>query len=336
MARRNDQTSRPHPGRSSAGPFGPRGGLGGASDDFDSYLASGADARDAEGDVLQDPWAGWDQADLYGRDARLDRVDRGPDDPPSRQEHFEQDYVLEARDPDLDARGNRAYSPDPAGPDDWQQDAGRDRDFGGRDTAAWYARHGSNQQRMAALRQRQAQRVQAAGEDDQRAPAARERIELDHDYHLLAAERRPQAAYRPQAPHPGRLPGGRGHPTTPHGWAHGDPPERSMGWDEPSYGSSPTRQQEDHRGRGPRNVRRSDARIREDLCERLAEDPVVDATDVQVQCSDGVVVLEGAVATRRMKHRAEDVVDACPGVREIENRLQVRQRGVTRAEQRAP
>jgi osmotically-inducible protein OsmY len=80
---------------------------------------------------------------------------------------------------------------------------------------------------------------------------------------------------------------------------------------------------ESRRGRGPRNYHRSDQRIREDVCERLMDDDYVDAGGIEVQVQDGVVTLTGTVDERWEKHRAEDIVDACGGVREIENRIRV-------------
>src|SRR5882672_9564291 len=50
-----------------------------------------------------------------------------------------------------------------------------------------------------------------------------------------------------------------------------------------------------HRGRGPRGYVRTADRIREDLCDRLTENPFVDASDVEVSVSGSEVILEGAV-----------------------------------------
>ncbi|MBT2744940.1 BON domain-containing protein [Lysobacter sp. ISL-42] len=82
-----------------------------------------------------------------------------------------------------------------------------------------------------------------------------------------------------------------------------------------------------HRGQGPRRYARSDERITEDLNERLTEDDLVDARDIEVRCSDGKVVLEGEVGARWMKHRAEDLADACGGVKDVDNRIRVRGSG---------
>lgn len=78
-----------------------------------------------------------------------------------------------------------------------------------------------------------------------------------------------------------------------------------------------------HRGRGPRGYTRSDARILEEVNERLCDDPIVDASDIEVRCEQGCVVLEGKVPTRWMKHRAEDIADSISGVRDLDNRIRV-------------
>jgi hypothetical protein len=82
-----------------------------------------------------------------------------------------------------------------------------------------------------------------------------------------------------------------------------------------------------YQGRGPRNYTRSNERILEEVNERLTDDPWLDASDVTVRCVDGRVQLEGEVQDRWMKHRAEDIVDSCMGVRDIENRLRIRSSG---------
>jgi len=80
------------------------------------------------------------------------------------------------------------------------------------------------------------------------------------------------------------------------------------------------------RGRGPRNYVRSDERIREDLCEVLTEDDDIDASDISVEVRDGVVFLQGTVEERWVRHQVEDMAEACSGVRDVRNDLQVRPR----------
>lgn len=78
-----------------------------------------------------------------------------------------------------------------------------------------------------------------------------------------------------------------------------------------------------YRGMGPRSYTRSDERLLEDVNERLTEDDYLDASDVSVRCVNGVITLEGTVAERWMKHRAEDLADASSGVKQVDNRIQV-------------
>jgi osmotically-inducible protein OsmY/sporulation protein YlmC with PRC-barrel domain len=78
------------------------------------------------------------------------------------------------------------------------------------------------------------------------------------------------------------------------------------------------------RGRGPRGYKRSDDRIREDLNDRLADDPVIDASDVEVMVSDGEVTLNGTVVSRADKRRAEDLAERVSGVTHVQNNLRMK------------
>lgn len=106
---------------------------------------------------------------------------------------------------------------------------------------------------------------------------------------------------------------------------------REAGWqgDERAAGDAryaPNAAHADFRGVGPKGYARSDERLAEIVCDRLTEDAGVDASDVTVTVNDGEVTLTGDVGSREMKHRVEDIVDAC-GVKEIHNRLRVHPRG---------
>lgn len=79
-------------------------------------------------------------------------------------------------------------------------------------------------------------------------------------------------------------------------------------------------------GKGPKNYSRSDERIAEDINERLYHDPDIDASEVDVQVQDGKVTLEGSVEQRSIKHRIEDLCEACSGVKDVDNRLRVSKR----------
>jgi len=76
-------------------------------------------------------------------------------------------------------------------------------------------------------------------------------------------------------------------------------------------------------GRGPRGYQRSDERIREDVCDRLCDDPWVDASDIDVNVRNGEVTLTGHVRERADKRRVEDVIENVAGVREVHNNLHV-------------
>jgi hypothetical protein len=86
---------------------------------------------------------------------------------------------------------------------------------------------------------------------------------------------------------------------------------------------------ESHRGRGPRGYRRSDARILEDLAERLTEDPHIDASTIELHIRDGEVTLEGTVPSRAHKRYVEDMAEDTGGVTHVQNNLRLDPRART-------
>jgi osmotically-inducible protein OsmY len=76
-------------------------------------------------------------------------------------------------------------------------------------------------------------------------------------------------------------------------------------------------------GRGPKGWQRSDERIREDVSERLADHPDVDASEIEVTVKGGEVTLTGTVDERHAKRIAEDVAESVSGVREVHNQIRV-------------
>ncbi len=84
------------------------------------------------------------------------------------------------------------------------------------------------------------------------------------------------------------------------------------------------RRADDHRGKGPRNYRRSDERIAEDVNQRLSDDHYLDASDIEVSVAEREVTLDGTVDSRGAKRRAEDCADAVSGVEHVQNNLRVR------------
>jgi hypothetical protein len=78
-----------------------------------------------------------------------------------------------------------------------------------------------------------------------------------------------------------------------------------------------------HRGRGPKGYTRSDDRIREDVNDRLTDDHMLDASDIETKVSNGEVTLTGHVESRQAKRRAEDIADRIAGVKHVQNNLRV-------------
>lgn len=81
----------------------------------------------------------------------------------------------------------------------------------------------------------------------------------------------------------------------------------------------------EYRGKGPKNYSRSDDRIKEDVNDRLSDDPFIDASDIEVTVTNGEVTLTGTVDHRSTKRRAEDLAESVSSVKNVENRLRVNQ-----------
>lgn len=78
-----------------------------------------------------------------------------------------------------------------------------------------------------------------------------------------------------------------------------------------------------HWGKGPKNYKRSDARIFEDVCERLKESTELDARTIEVSVDEGVVTLKGEVMNRDQKRLAEWLIERTSGVQDILNELRL-------------
>jgi osmotically-inducible protein OsmY len=77
----------------------------------------------------------------------------------------------------------------------------------------------------------------------------------------------------------------------------------------------------DFRGYGPKGFYPSDLRIHEEVCELLTRDPRIDASEIDVSVSEGVVLLKGRVDSRQTKRLAEISIENLAGVRDIINQL---------------
>jgi osmotically-inducible protein OsmY len=80
-----------------------------------------------------------------------------------------------------------------------------------------------------------------------------------------------------------------------------------------------------HRGRGPKGYQRSDARILEDVNDRLTEDPHIDASEIDVRVENREVTLSGTVNSRFEKRHAEDIAESVSGVTHVQNNLRIQQ-----------
>jgi hypothetical protein len=78
-----------------------------------------------------------------------------------------------------------------------------------------------------------------------------------------------------------------------------------------------------HRGRGPRGYRRTSERILEDLCDRLTEDPFVDASEIEVQVNGTEVLLAGIVDDWTAQRQAQSIAQDVAGVTRVVNNLRV-------------
>lgn len=76
-------------------------------------------------------------------------------------------------------------------------------------------------------------------------------------------------------------------------------------------------------GIGPRDYKRSDERIREDVCEALYRNSLVDASDITVKVNDGLVILSGTVENRFSKREAENCVENITGVVDVLNEIRL-------------
>jgi hypothetical protein len=76
-------------------------------------------------------------------------------------------------------------------------------------------------------------------------------------------------------------------------------------------------------GRGPKGYKRSDERIKEDVCECLSSGHI-DASEIEVTVKNCEVTLTGTVDDRRAKRMAEELIDDVPGVTEVHNQIRVK------------
>jgi len=87
-----------------------------------------------------------------------------------------------------------------------------------------------------------------------------------------------------------------------------------------------------HYGKGPKGYKRSDERIREEVCESIARQGYIDAGDVEVMVEGGVVRLVGTVVHRGDKRGLEQIAERVHGVGEVWNELRLKREATGRNE----
>lgn len=100
----------------------------------------------------------------------------------------------------------------------------------------------------------------------------------------------------------------------------------------PTHYQDPRDNRGPHYGKGPKGYKRSDERTREEVCEAIAHQGHIDATDVDVTVKDGIVTLTGTVAQRHQKRGLEQLVEHCRGVEDVHNELRLQRAAPTPAE----
>jgi len=76
-------------------------------------------------------------------------------------------------------------------------------------------------------------------------------------------------------------------------------------------------------GKGPKGWKRSDDRIKDEVCEALNDSYIVDASEIEVNVKDGHVILTGSIGGREAKREVEHLVDGIRGVEDVQNNLKI-------------
>jgi osmotically-inducible protein OsmY len=79
----------------------------------------------------------------------------------------------------------------------------------------------------------------------------------------------------------------------------------------------------DHSGEGPKNYADADARIVDEVNQKLTQDRDLNATNIKVESAFGAVTLNGSVTTNGERQRAEELATAVAGVSRVQNNLQI-------------
>lgn len=85
----------------------------------------------------------------------------------------------------------------------------------------------------------------------------------------------------------------------------------------------PVKEKADFFGKGPKNWKLSDEKLKIKVSEVLLHSSEVDPSQMTVQVKDKVVTLKGLIRSEGMKTVAEDLVLSIPAVEDVDNQLRV-------------
>lgn len=106
-------------------------------------------------------------------------------------------------------------------------------------------------------------------------------------------------------------------------WNYGGGQHAGSGSASGAYGRDFDSSSQSFRGRGPKGYQRSDDRLKEMICERLTDDPAIDASNITIDVTGQCVKLTGTVDDRSTKYEIEELVENFGGVKDIDNQLRV-------------
>jgi len=114
------------------------------------------------------------------------------------------------------------------------------------------------------------------------------------------------------------------NPGKPAGRMGQNPTFSSQGYDSSHQDWGPQSSQRGFLGKGPKGYKRSDDRIKEDVCETLLRDHRIDASDIEVNVENAMVTLSGTVDNREAKRTAEMIIENLSGVDDVKNEIKVK------------
>ncbi|MGE3609426.1 MAG: BON domain-containing protein [Bacteriovoracaceae bacterium] len=77
-------------------------------------------------------------------------------------------------------------------------------------------------------------------------------------------------------------------------------------------------------GVGPKDWKRSDERLKEDVCKILYQSHEVDPSDLEVEVKNSCVYLKGTIESRGMRNVAEDLILSIPGIEDVFSNLKIK------------